>query len=456
MQHSVTRWAAGAVAGIICMNAAVAAPAAAAITPVVAWDWNPWAIALLTLAVIGYVLGLLRLGPKERSQIFGAGRYASFALGIMTIFVVLISPLASLDDQLFSMHMIQHLLLMLVAPPLLVWSRPVMAWLWAFPLRRRRAIGHAWIGTPGLRGSIRLFMHPAVVLAINSIALWFWHAPGPYRWALASEGLHTAEHLSFFIPSLAFWSLVLEPYGRRRLGYGVTMLFVAAMGMQMSLLGALLTFATRLFYATYGAGATIWGMTPLADQQLGGVLMWVPASVIDLAVMAVLFVAWLNVAEQRARANTLRKRARMSEEAAARPGTPTPAVLPVLRTIALYCVLFIPLVAAIVVAPPAAAAGPVWQVSGGNAARGRTLITHYGCASCHTVPGVDGADGNVGPPLTRIGDRTYIAGVLRNTPENMIRFLREPQHVLPSGDMPDMHVTAQDARDITAYLYTLR
>ncbi|MGH8599103.1 MAG: c-type cytochrome [Burkholderiales bacterium] len=79
----------------------------------------------------------------------------------------------------------------------------------------------------------------------------------------------------------------------------------------------------------------------------------------------------------------------------------------------------------------------------------------YGCASCDTVPGVDGADGNVGPPLTRIGPY-YIAGVLRNTPENMIRFLREPQHVLPSGDMPDMQVTAQDARDITAYLYTLR
>lgn len=438
------------------MNAAVAAPMASSITPDIAWDWNPWAIALLALAVIGYVLGLLRLGSKERSQIFGAGRYASFALGIVTIFVVLISPLASLDDQLFSMHMIQHLLLMLVAPPLLVWGRPVMAWLWAFPLRWRRAIGHAWIGTPGLRSSIRLFMHPAVVLAVNSIALWFWHAPGPYRWALAGEGLHTAEHLSFFIPSLAFWSLVLEPYGRRRLGYGVTILFVAAMGMQMGLLGALLTFATRTFYATYGVGNTIWGMTPLADQQLGGVLMWVPASVIDLAVMAVLFVAWLNAAEQRARA-VAERRAREAEEAAAQnAGAPARGMLPVLHSIVPYCVLILPLLAVAVVARPVFAAGPMWQVPGGNAAHGRTLITHYGCASCHTVPGVGGADGNVGPPLTRIGARTYIAGVLRNTPENMIRFLREPQHVLPRGDMPDMGVTAQDARDITAYLYTLR
>lgn len=454
MQHSVTRWAAGTVAGMTCVNAAVAAPVA--ITPDVAWDWNPWATALLTLAVAGYVLGLLRLGPKERSQIFGAGRYASFAIGIATIFVVLISPLASLDDQLFSMHMIQHLLLMLVAPPLLVWSRPVMAWLWAFPLRGRRAIGHAWIGTPGLRSSIRLFMRPAVVLVLNSVALWFWHAPGPYRWALASEGMHTAEHLSFFITSLAFWALVLEPYGRRRLGYGVTILVVAAMGMQMGLLGALLTFASRPFFATYGAGSTIWGITPLADQQLAGVIMWVPASVIDLVVMAVLFVAWLNAAEQRARA-VAERRARAAEEAAAQNAdAPARTMLPVLRSIAPYCMLILPLFAAGVAARPVFAAGPIWQVPGGNAAHGRTLIAHYGCASCHTVPGVEGADGNVGPPLTRIGDRTYIAGVLRNTPENMIRFLREPQRVLPHGGMPDMGVTAQDARDITAFLYTLR
>jgi cytochrome c oxidase assembly factor CtaG/cytochrome c2 len=455
MQHPVMRCTVGAVAGTLCANA-IAAPAAVAIVPDLAWNWNPWAIALLAVAVTGYVLGLLRLGPKERSQIFDVGRYVSFTLGIATIFAVLISPLASLDDQLFSMHMIQHLLLMLVAPPLLVWGRPVMAWLWAFPLRGRRAIGHVWIGTPGLRSGIRLFMHPVVVLVLASVALWFWHAPGPYRWALASEGVHTAEHLSFFVTSLAFWSLVLEPYGRRRLGYGMTMLFVAAMGMQMGLLGALLTFATRPFFATYGAGTTIWGMTPLADQQLAGVIMWVPAGIIDLAVNAVLFVAWLNAAEQRARA-VAERRARAAEETTAvQPGVPARTVLPVLRAIVLYCVLLVPLFAAVVTGRPASAAEPVWQVSGGDAAHGRTLITHYGCASCHTVPGVDGADGNVGPPLTRIGDRTYIAGVLRNTPENMIRFLREPQHVLPHGGMPDMGVTAQDARDITAYLYTLR
>lgn len=112
------------------------------------------------------------------------------------------------------------------------------------------------------------------------------------------------------------------------------------------------------------------------------------------------------------------------------------------------CMLLIPM--------PPLAAGPVWKVIGGNAQRGGSLIVAYGCAACHTVPGVAGADGNVGPPLTRFGSRTYIAGMLPNSPANLVRWIREPQRVLPGNAMPSMGVTELDARDIAAYLYTLR
>ncbi|MDQ6626940.1 MAG: c-type cytochrome [Pseudomonadota bacterium] len=103
-----------------------------------------------------------------------------------------------------------------------------------------------------------------------------------------------------------------------------------------------------------------------------------------------------------------------------------------------------------------ASAAPAWRVVGGDARRGAALIEAYGCAGCHTVPGIRNANGNVGPPLTRFGDRTYIAGVLRNTPENLVRWIRVPQSVLPGNAMPDMGVTDAQARDIAAYLYTLR
>lgn len=113
-------------------------------------------------------------------------------------------------------------------------------------------------------------------------------------------------------------------------------------------------------------------------------------------------------------------------------------------------------VAALCIAAPAAAAPPAWQIPGADATRGATAIKAYGCGGCHTVPGIEGARGNVGPPLTRIGDRRVIAGMLPNTPPNLQRWIRHPQSVVPGNAMPEMGVSADEARDIAAYLYTLR
>ena len=102
---------------------------------------------------------------------------------------------------------------------------------------------------------------------------------------------------------------------------------------------------------------------------------------------------------------------------------------------------------------PAAAQQPQ---TGGDPAHGAALIRDYGCGSCHQIPGVANADGLVGPPLSNIGVRVYLAGMLRNTPDNMVFWLRHPQQVVPGNVMPDMGMSASDARDIAAYLYTLR
>jgi cytochrome c2 len=99
---------------------------------------------------------------------------------------------------------------------------------------------------------------------------------------------------------------------------------------------------------------------------------------------------------------------------------------------------------------------PVYAIPGGDARRGGDLIVEFGCANCHAIPGIRGARGNVGPPLTRIGDRVFVAGVLRNTPENLMKWLRHPQQVVPGNGMPEMGITQAQARDIASYLYTLR
>jgi cytochrome c2 len=99
---------------------------------------------------------------------------------------------------------------------------------------------------------------------------------------------------------------------------------------------------------------------------------------------------------------------------------------------------------------------PAWQIAGADARRGRVLVRDVGCPACHTIPGVRGARGNVGPPLTRFADRTYIAGMLRNEPRHLVTWLRHPQQVVPGNAMPEMGLDERDARDIAAYLYTLR
>ena len=263
------------------------------------WNWDPLILATLALAMFGYVRGLRHLKSTVRLRIFGGLRCASFAAGLATLFGALISPFDSLDDQLFSAHMLQHLILLMVAPPLLIFGRPALAFLWAFRLPARRMIGRTWVRT-GLQRAVQTLMCPLIVWILCSAVLWFWHLPGPYGWALESASVHAFEHACFFLTSLMFWSLVLQPLGRRRMEYGKTLLFVATFGVQNGLLGALLTFAGRPLYVAYLPTTAAWGLTPLEDQQLAGLIMWIPASLIHLITLGVLFVIWLHSAERQA------------------------------------------------------------------------------------------------------------------------------------------------------------
>ena len=257
------------------------------------WNWNVWILASLVFAPACYLAGLLRIPLSVRSHLIGTLRSASFITGIATLFMVLISPLDGLDDELFSAHMAQHMVLMMVAPPLLVFGRPTLVWLWAFPLPARRLIGRTWVRT-GLRHFLHELFTPAVIWILSSVALWFWHLPAPFAWSLASEPIHALEHFCFFATSLMFWSLVLEPLAKRRITYSLAMIFVVTFGLQMGLLGALLTFATHPLYPAYLQTTQPWGLTPLEDQQLGGLSMWIPASLIHLTTLGFLLAAWMR------------------------------------------------------------------------------------------------------------------------------------------------------------------
>lgn len=263
------------------------------------WNWEPWLLACIGITTIPYWIGMRRMGREQRGKILGRWRALSFLSGMALLLLALESPLDAVADDLFSAHMLQHMLLLLVIPSLLVAGRPVITWLWAFDLDARRALVRGWTRT-GLQSAFHWLMRPLTVWLLLTIALCFWHLPGPYGWALAHEWVHDLEHFGFLAFSLAFWTIVIEPYGQRRaLSYGATILFVVSSGFVMSLIGAVLTLAPHPIYAMHGDAAR-YGLSELADQQLAGIIMWIPSNLIHVAALCGLFLAWFRADERAA------------------------------------------------------------------------------------------------------------------------------------------------------------
>jgi putative membrane protein len=409
--------------------AGVTAPAWAHSGTVAQESWlpaEPWVLATLALTAITYAAGFRRLRRRSGDRIATTTAAGAFAASVLVLLAVLASPADHLSAQLFSAHMVQHLVLMLVAAPLLVWGRTAIVLVWAMPRRLRRFGGSWWAGT-GLSRVLRtLLTHPLAIWIWFCGIFGFWHLPRPYAWALENEAIHVLEHAVFLLSAVAFWSVVIEPLGRRRLDYGASLLFVATAAIVSSLPGALMILASRPLYDGHAHGAADWGLTLVQDQQLGGLIMWIPAGIAYLAAISILFVLWLQEAERRS-AVRLRRMAPLAGFSAllALGGCDEAGVGTRFTDI-------------------------------GDPERGALYIEQAGCGSCHEIPGIDGAEGLVGPPLDHMGKRIFIAGLMRNTPANMMTWLQNPQEIVPGNAMPDMGITDEQARDITAYLYTLQ
>jgi cytochrome c oxidase assembly factor CtaG/cytochrome c551/c552 len=377
--------------------------------------------AALAATAVTYATGAARLRAAAGRRAMPGWRLCAFGAGWLTLALANLPAVHELAETRFSAHMAQHQVLMLIAAPLLVLGQPLVALLWALPRRwrsrMRRVSRRAIIPLRGLRGS------PAVVWALAGAVLWVWHVPALFQAALAHPGLHAIEHLSFLAGAVASWWVALHGrYGR--LGYGAAVLWLFTTAIHTSALGALLVVSRAPWYPLQSPG-----IDALEDQQLGGLLMWVPSGVVHAGAGLALFAAWLRALERRS-----------SRRAAARAA----------QSIA------IALLAAVWLGGCTGADETAVTLTGGDPRRGRQVITKYGCQTCHRIPGVAGAVGNVGPPLDGIALRAYIAGRLSNDPVNLITWIRNPQAVVPGNAMPDTGVTEQDGRDIAAYLYTLR
>ena len=236
------------------------------------WDLHPSVV--IGLAVLGglYVfLGGLT-APRRR--------VAAFAAALAVLFVCLNGPLHNLSDgYLFSAHMVQHLVLMLVFPPLLLYGTPASV---VEPLLRPAGVRRlaAWATRPLAAGAI--FTAPIVA----------WHFPGAYNAALVHHDLHIVQHLVFLATAVVMWWPILAPLPAMRAPHPVQLIYLFLLGIPMSVVGALITLADGVLYPFYETAPRVWGLSPLADQQIGGLIMWVPGGLIFWLAMTVVWFSW--------------------------------------------------------------------------------------------------------------------------------------------------------------------
>jgi cytochrome c oxidase assembly factor CtaG len=193
--------------------------------------------------------------------------------------------------------MLQHEVLLLIAAPLIAVSHPSVTMLSALPLRARQTLGKLFARVE--RVPIVALLYSALsAFLFHALALWIWHIPFLYQATLESDVIHALQHLSFFLSGLFFWS-ALYGAGRSSMTYGAGVLYVFGTAAHCSALGALLTFSSVLWYPIYVDRTQLWHLSPLQDQQLGGLLMWVPSGVVFIVIGVWMFARWLDISDQR-------------------------------------------------------------------------------------------------------------------------------------------------------------
>jgi cytochrome c oxidase assembly factor CtaG len=384
-------------------------------------DYVSLSIMLFTLV---YARGAYELWARGMFRRL-ASALPAYVIGVLVTLAILEPPFASLGHALFSAHMLQHLVIMLICAPLFVLARPTFVVFWGVPATTRR-----WLGRVA---HLRIFRTVAS-FARSPITIWtafvglfaLWHLPSLYALALRNEAAHIVEHLCFFVSAYGFWSVVMSKSSRAKLDYGARALFVATAATLSGLPGALMLLASRRLYAAHGEGSAQFGLSPLEDQQIAGLLMWIIAGFAYTAIVLALTYRWLKESDRRA---------------SGAAWTTSSAVLAL----------------CLALSPRQSEASESWNGPvAGDPARGAAEIRDVGCGSCHRIPGIAGADGLVGPPLDFISRRIYLAGVLRNTPLNMMAWIQDPQKFVPGNAMPNMNLSEEQSRNITAYLYTLK
>ena len=259
------------------------------------WAWRPEVLLVLVLLGALYVVGWRRLRQRSAASHGQIRHLALYLTGLVLLGCALFSPLDTLTALLFSVHMIQHVLLTMLVPPLLLLANPFPVMLWGMPRTIRHGLGRVLAHRRWLRGILWGLTLPPVAWLLHTLTLWGWHHPAAYQMALRNDLMHDVEHLAFFLTGLLFWYPMINPAPRLHghIAYGWRLLYVIVAAVQNTVLAALLTLTDRVWYPHYLSVPRLWDWTAIHDQVTGGVIMWSSGSMMYLVAMFLLLVIML-------------------------------------------------------------------------------------------------------------------------------------------------------------------
>jgi cytochrome c oxidase assembly factor CtaG len=258
-----------------------------------AWSWPLWPAVGIVVSGTLYLRGWRAL-QRTRARELPRWRAVCFFGGLLALWIALASPIDALDDFLLSAHMLQHFILMSVAPPLLVLGAPLVPMLRGLPRWMVRGLRPVFASRT-VHKVAHALAHPAVAWLVMNVAYLGWHVPQAFELTLRSEAWHNTEHMCFLFTSIAFWWVIVEPWpSRTRWSRWMVIPYLLTADVVNTILSAVLAFSGKVLYPSYAAAERISRLTPLKDQVLAGSEMWVLNSLVFLVPVAVIVVRMLS------------------------------------------------------------------------------------------------------------------------------------------------------------------
>jgi putative membrane protein len=259
------------------------------------WDvLDPLAF-LVLLAAAAYLFGAFRIASRSRTSILDRKRIYAGITGYASLYIALAGPFDAFAPEAFWLHMTQHIIISMISAPLMLLSSPMAAFLWAMPETMRMGAGDLLKRDGAIQRVMRWLIDPRITVPLFIGTLYAWHAPALFSAALNNNYVHYLQHFTFFTTSALFWWPIIGPAPvRSKLRYPARLLYLLSVVTPTAVLASVITMTHSVIYKDYLGSPMHWGMTPLEDQTLAGLILWIPGNALYLAALTAIFFTWAS------------------------------------------------------------------------------------------------------------------------------------------------------------------